>query len=169
MFAPRCIQLSFGQFMCLSSVMRCSYYAFLSCGRSLRCALIRNVPFITCVSLLLGSKEDVPVIVACKKFEKRAEKPCESFQIDGGCENKPRVIPVLFTQKCVSNVFDLMNYAHGIQLCSGLLAEIRLRAFFRRFLLSKAPPHEVSVRGISQDYFGRHLKCFAQSFIDTST
>lgn len=101
----------------------------------------------------------------------RADKPCEIlvFQVYGGCESKPRVIPVLFTWICVSNDFDLMKYARGVQLCSRFLAEIRLRAFFRKFLLSKAPPHEGVIRGISQDHCGRQVICFTRSFIDTST
>ena len=33
----------------------------------------------------------------------------------------------------------------------------RLRAFVRKFSPSRAPPHEVVIRGISQDYFGRQI------------
>ena len=104
-------------------------------------------------------------------FEKSADKHCAIlvFQVYGGCESKPRVIPVLFTWICVSNDFDLMKYARGVQLSSRFLSEIRLRAFFREFLLSKAPPHEGVIRGISQDHFGRQAICFTRSFIDTST
>ena len=91
------------------------------------------------------------------------------FQCIGGCENKPRVIPVLFTLMCASNDFDLIKYDHGVQLSSGFLTEDRLRAFFRSFLLSQAPPFEAIIRGISQDHFGKQTVCFSRSFIDTST
>lgn len=33
----------------------------------------------------------------------------------------------------------------------------RLRAFVRKFSPFRAPPHEVVIRGISQDYFGRQV------------
>jgi hypothetical protein len=33
----------------------------------------------------------------------------------------------------------------------------RLRAFVRKFSPFRAPPHEVVIRGISQDYFGRQM------------
>lgn len=78
------------------------------------------------------------------------------FQSGGGCENKPRVIPVKFTPWCVSNVFDLIKYARGVQLSSGFLSANLLRAFFREFLLSQAPPLEAKIRGISQDHSGKH-------------
>jgi hypothetical protein len=92
------------------------------------------------------------------KRVKRAKKPCDLYfpslwWLRKQAESNPRSVRIKmrveylwFNDICLRNITMLR-----------IPFKTRLRAFVRKFSPFRAPPHEVVIRGISQDYFGRQM------------
>ena len=129
-------------------------------------SIFASVKNMSCSCLLFSCEELLLHCLRCffhrvpilDEWVKRAYKPCDIcfpslWWLRKQAESNPRSVRIKmrveylwFNDICLRNITMLR-----------IPCKTRLRAFVRKFSPFRAPPHEVVIRGISQDYFGRQM------------